>query len=457
MSLHLPLDGYSPILTLTKSLVVVISILLLVITTFIFLRNLRRTHPNPKYIPTPYLKRVWRTWNPRSKYGRLFGGNNHPPYNRSSSPLAHHRDTSYSNIPPSTPTQPSSEIATSTTSNAIDRNTSVRSIMTLPPYYPTPRPSERLIAREGERAGVDTVIEFPETAEEEETRREEEMESLYQIRAARRREIEEREERRRQRREAREAGDWARLEQLRLQSRMRERAESGASIASAASSSTSLGGANGTHSTQLLAEHAARTDSSRDRRVSSVSYAELGLARHDGSRLRADSTESDHRPLLDSAASMGGSQRSSLFRLPLMGPGHRRDRSAGSIPTAESDNPPDTPRTSTHGDRSAAGSRSDNARTPGPDLDFPPPPAGDLADRQRPPEEPPRYEREGREWADEAPPYESPVRARAESEGPPQLPELRRLPAIEVTGSTPGNSVPVTPVDGRGEEGRPRK
>ncbi|KAI4124164.1 MAG: hypothetical protein LQ347_005832, partial [Umbilicaria vellea] len=343
------------ILTFIKSLVVISSFILLIIATFIFLRNLRRTHPNPKYIPTSYLKRAWRTWNPRSRYGRLFGGNSQPPYNRSTSPSGHHRDTSYSNIPPSTATHPSTEIATSTTSNPIDRNTSVRSIMTLPPYYPTPRPSERLIAREGERAGVDTVIEFPETAEEEESRRDEEMESLYQIRAARRREIEEREERRRQRREAREAGDWARLEQLRIQSRMRERAESAASIASAASSTTSLAVASGTNSAQLLAEHTARSDGGRDRRVSSVSYAELGLARHDGSRLRADSVESDQRPLLDSAASMAGSRRSSLFRLPLISPGHRRDRSTGSIMTAESD-APDTPRTSTHGDRSGSAS-----------------------------------------------------------------------------------------------------
>ncbi|SLM35518.1 hypothetical protein LPUS_04820 [Lasallia pustulata] len=304
------------------SLVVISSVLLLISATFIFLRNFRRLHPNPKFIPTPYLKRVWRSWNPSSKYGRLFGGNSYTPYNRPSSSLAH-RDTSYSNIPPSTATGLSTEIAASTTSNAIDRNTSVRSIMTLPPYYPTPRPSERLIAREGERAGVDTVIEFPETAEEEESRRDEEMESLYQIRAARRREIEEREERRRQRREAREAGDWARSEA------------------------------------------------------------------------------------------------------------------------------PDTPRTSTHGDRSG----SDAARTPSASQDSPPQ-GSVFREPNIPPFEPPSYDEEAAVPGEEAPPYESPVRARG---GAPQLPVLRLLPAIEVTGSTPGNSVPVTPVDGRGDEGRTRR
>lgn len=293
---------------------------------------------------------------------------------------------------------------------------------------------------------MDTVIEFPETADEEESRRDEEMESLYQIRAARRREIEEREERRRQRREAREAGDWARLEQLRIQSRMRERAESAASITSAASSTTSLAVASGTGSAQLLAEHAARTDGGRDRRVSSVSYADLGLARHDGSRLRADSFESDHRPLLDSAASMGGSRRSSLFRVPLISAAHRRDRSTGSVMTAESD-APDTPRTSTHGDRSG----SDPARTPSASRDSPPQ-GSDLGESHLPSMQPPSYD-DGLE--EEAPPYESPVRARGE--GVPQLPELRPLPAIEITGSTPGNSVPATPVDGRGDEGRTRR
>ena len=229
---------------------------------------------------------------------------------------------------------------------------------------------------------------------------------------------------------------------------MRERAESAASIASAASSTTSLAAAGATGSAQLLAEHAARTDGGRDPRVSSVSYADLGLARHDGSRLRADSAESDHRPLLDSAASMGGSRHSSLFRVPLIRPSHRRDRSNGSIMTAESE-APDTPRTSTHGDRSG----SDAARTPSASQDSPPQ-GSVFREPNIPPFEPPSYDEEAAVPGEEAPPYESPVRARG---GAPQLPVLRLLPAIEVTGSTPGNSVPVTPVDGRGDEGRTRR
>ena len=318
-------------------------------------------------------------------------------------------------------------------SDGVNRNTSIRSIMTLPPYHPTPHPHERLIAREGERAGVDTVIEFPETTEEEEERREQDMESLYQIRQARRREINERNERRRERQEARAAGDWARLEQLRLQSEGRARARAGSS-ASAGSSTTSLPIA-AANASSMIADHHART-SSRDRRVSSVSYADLGLARHDGSRLRADSVESDQRPLLDSAASMGGDQRiasssrrSSVFHLPTHRfHSHARATSAESVMTTDSELADMTPQSSSE-DRSGSGSGSDPAmRTPS---------VGTSSEPSLPMGEPPEYEH--------APPYTSPVAGRGE--GVPRLPSLRvgqRLPAIQITGSTPA----ATPVIG---------
>lgn len=306
--------------------------------------------------------------------------------------------------------------------------------MTLPPYHPTPHPHERLIAREGERAGVDTVIEFPETAEEEEERREQDMESLYQIRQTRRREINERNDRRRERQAAREAGDWARLEQLRLQSEARARARAGSS-ASAGSSTTSLPIA-AANASSMIADHHARA-SSRDRRVSSVSYADLGLARHDGSRLRADSVESDHRPLLDSAASMGGggdqrnvssSRHSSLFHLPTTHRfhSHARAASAESVMTTDSELADMTPQSSSE-DRSGSGS-DPTMRTPS---------VGTGGEPSPPTGEPPEYE--------DAPPYTSPVAGRGE--GVPRLPSLRvgdRLPAIEITGSTPA----ATPVMG---------
>ena len=177
------------------------------------------------------------------------------------------RDTSYN--PSFTSTEATTQQPTelSAAGNTFDRNTSVRSVITLPAYNATLNPSERLIAREGERAGVDTVIEFPETAEEEEARREEDMEALYQIRQVRRQEIEEREERRRDRQAARTAGDWARLEQLRLQSQLRARARA-ESAASAASSTTSLAPAAGSGS--MIIEHNARYSISYSS-VSSVS------------------------------------------------------------------------------------------------------------------------------------------------------------------------------------------
>ena len=341
--------------------------------------------------------------------------------------------------------------------NNVNRNTSIRSIMTLPAYHPSPNPNERLIAREGERAGVDTVIEFPETAEEEETRREEDMEALYRIRQTRRQEIAERNERRRQRQEAREQGDWARLEQLRLDAQRRARARAD-SAGSAASSTTSLP-QTGT-SRELIAEHAART-SSRDTRVSSVSYAELGLARHDGSRLRADSVESDHRPLLDSAAHISGNnitnnnnnrhnhhnsidsaarhapRRTSRFHLPVFGGRQHRAASASSVATTtDSEIAEMTPQTS-----SAERSGSDPAvRTPTS--------SGASGEPSPPTYEPPRYDdyevapAPGVSYGTAEPPpppdYTSPVRDRGE--GIPRLPTVRvnaSLPAIEIIGSTP--------------------
>lgn len=327
------------------------------------------------------------------------------------------------------PTEPGERV------NGVDRNTSVRSIITLPAYNPSLSPSERLIAREGERAGIDTVVEFPETAEEEELRREEDMESLYQIRQARRREIEEREERRRERQLARETGDWARVEQLRLEGQMRARARAD----SAASASSSLNPTVSASSSALIAEHNARAGS-RERRVSSVSYADLGLARHDGSRLRADSVESsDQRPLLDSAASMGGREGRSRRNSLSQPSAHRRNFSAESYlshPSADED----TPRTSMAGDRSDS--------LPSRQMIHPGAGAGAGPNDDIPPVDPPRYDAVGYEEED-APPYTSPVVGN--EEGPPRLPMISGLPAIEVTGTTPANSVPVTPVDGFGE------
>ena len=329
--------------------------------------------------------------------------------------------------------------------------------MTLPAYDPSLRPNERLIAREGERAGVDTVVEFPETVEEEEARREEDMESLYRIRHARRQEINERNERRRQRQEAREQGDWARLEQLRLDAQRRARARADSNT-SADSSTTTLPPPGS--SRELIAEHAART-SSRERRVSSVSYAELGLARHDGSRLRADSVESDHRPLLDSAASISGNndvsreapRRTSRFHLPVFGR-HHRAASAESMATDTSDISTElTPQTSSADRNGSTGARSESgARTSSGSRSDPVVHTPSGSEPSPPMGQPPEYHEGATEdGLDEAPPgYTSPIRGR--DDGVPRLPSVRvetSLPAIEIVESTPVTTSGHSPFDER--------
>ena len=126
------------------------------------------------------------------------------------------------------------------------------------------------------------------------------------FRLARRTEAAEREERRRLRREARERNDYAALRELRGAERAREAQEGERTLE------------------ELREEHARIRD--RQRAVSSVSYADLGVARHDGTRVRANSEESE-RPLLGDAASIAVSSL------------HRRDRSASSVVSIDSDFP----------------------------------------------------------------------------------------------------------------------
>ncbi|KAL9023397.1 MAG: hypothetical protein Q9196_007228 [Gyalolechia fulgens] len=401
---------------------IVIASLLVLSALYLLLITLRSSHSNPKYIPTSFLKKRWQTWRPKTMKYRMFGfdpispiynqdgrrGGGNPYY--TGTPRTIHNSSLAATDNDQDPIS-TTEMST-TDGDGVNRNTSIRSIMTLPPYRPSPLPSERLIAREGERAGVDVVVEFPETAEEEEARREADMEELYQVRVARRQEADERRERRHARRAAREAGDWARVEQLRLQAMVASNARRAETMGSPASSSISLPRDG---SAAMLAEHHSRT-SSRERRVSSVSYADLGLARHDGSRIRADSAESDHRPLLDSAASPGGSRHEYLFQVRSRPRQHHRDASTGSVLTVDSDGPPaDTPQTSNRsGSDPPALTPSATHGSSGSER---------SGSGGHPREDPPRYEDE------EAPPYTSPVRNSA-----PQLPEVMAVPAIEVEG-----------------------
>ncbi|KAK5943371.1 hypothetical protein PMZ80_004378 [Knufia obscura] len=402
-----------------------------VIAFYIVLRRLRAQGRSPKYLPSKFLKRKWEQWQPKGKYRSVSsterGENGTNPRAREET------------------------AAVNAAAAGVDRNTSVRSVMTLPPYSQAPKETEQVIGREGERGGMDTVVEFPETAEEEEQVRDAEMEALYQIRQARRREIEEREQRRRERREARERGDWQRLEELRRESRQRNQPAQNAS-------STNL------TAETLIAEHASRP---KDRRVSSVAYAEVGQVRHDGTRLRANSTESERGGLLSGAAPFGegahgrnNSDATSLMTLdnlsrptlPWTGGRQRSDSGALSISTTASsfELPQATPtttdeaahRTSDSSEQQNSASTSDsptNARFTPPESEgnetIDPRIVSMIQDSDNDIARPPEYDHH--DWGD-APTYEEALR-RAESMRSARL----AVPTINVQMASEPNSPAV--------------
>ncbi|KAK3987783.1 hypothetical protein QBC44DRAFT_116393 [Cladorrhinum sp. PSN332] len=185
----------------------------------------------------------------------------------------------------------------------VDRNTSVRSVMTLPAYRPKAAETEQVLGREGERDGIDVVVEMP-SAEQEEAMRESEMDALYQIRAARRRQLEEREERRRLRQQARDANDVVAMRELRERGRAQVTTN--------------------TLEIELLRSQHENLKENRTRAVSSVAYAEVGVARADGTRIRANSTDSERVGLLSDAASIAASTTAGGLL-------HRRERSTSSL------------------------------------------------------------------------------------------------------------------------------
>ncbi|CAK7563266.1 MAG: hypothetical protein SEPTF4163_001130 [Sporothrix epigloea] len=207
-----------------------------------------------------------------------------------------------------------SRLANENTNN-VDRNTSVRSVMTLPPYRHKPLENESVLGREGERDGIDVVIEMP-TIEDEEALREGEMNALYQIRVARRRQIEEQEALRIARLQAQARNDQAALSLIREQLR-----------AAATSNTQEIETLRGNH---------VRATESRARAVGSVSYAELGVARHDGTRIRANSTESERIGLLSDVGNIGTSgataQSPAVLQASFDRPSiHQRDHSSNSV------------------------------------------------------------------------------------------------------------------------------
>lgn len=422
---------------------------IVLVLCYLVLRTLRKRHENPKYVPTIYLKQRWQKWKPRN-FTRSKGAYSNRLQETSTASASHLR-TSRQDLS-------HTEAQEVTNEEGVERHTSVRSVMTLPAYSRSVRENERVLAREGERDGIDVVVEAPETEMEEESRRDEEMESLYQIRLQRRQEVEEREDRARRRREARLRGDHAELERIRQE---RVRASEQREAAGAAA---------------MIAEHQQRT-AERERRVSSVVYADLGVARHDGTRIRANSNDSD-RPLLDSAASISGgnslrpwstqdtysthhrnrSQNGSFasvsdegdgsetvdvsemppfgragsdFEIVTLNQGHSRNNSTAPTPT---------------GGRSRASTNTGPVR---PSIDTGRP-SSDLG-HAIPTVDPPSYDAEGFE---EAPPYTSPIDERSprameplvtnmeqprshSANGAPLLPEIGRLPSIRIAASTP--------------------
>ncbi|PQE32605.1 hypothetical protein CJF32_00004155 [Rutstroemia sp. NJR-2017a WRK4] len=277
------------------AVIITIVVLLALLFAIYIIRRTRIKHRNPKYIPTTFLKKAWEKWDPESHRYRLPENNDQLEYTGAAGV-----SRSLSSQPPPS-FNSAARTAVGTQSNnettGVDRHTSVRSVMTLPAYNMTPGQNEQVLGREGERGGIDVVLEYPETVDEEEAQREAEMEALYQVRLARRRENEEREERRRLRREARARGDTVALREL----QNRPATTTGPTVE------------------ELRREHD-RIKKERQRAVSSVAYGDLGIARHDGTRLRANSDESERQGLLGDAASMAASSHY-----------HRRDRSASSV------------------------------------------------------------------------------------------------------------------------------
>ncbi|KAK2623580.1 hypothetical protein QTJ16_007134 [Diplocarpon rosae] len=339
---------------------------------FFILRRTRIKHKNPKYLPTPFLKKAWQKWNPGVMAYKL------PDADESLEPISRLNDNTAAAVATET------EAATA----GVGRNTSVRSVMTLPAYRPNALTDEQVLGREGDREGIDVVIEFPEGPDEEESRREEEMEALYQVRLARRRENEDRELRRRERREARDRGDFAALREIAA----RSRAASGASVEQTVE--------------HLRAEHE-RIKRERQKPVSSVAYGDLGVARHDGTRIRASSHEDEQQGLLGDMASIA---TSSHYR-----GGDRRTSSILSIDTTNFE--PLSSRLTRSRTNSRASALTEWRTSMG---------AGSSPENERgevPPSSPPEYENtslgtprdeRGRERPEPPPDYTSPVLARGE-------------------------------------------
>ncbi|KAF7559095.1 hypothetical protein G7046_g5063 [Stylonectria norvegica] len=299
--------------TSTKTIVfvVVASVLALTLTVafcIIYYRKNRKRSPplpvegeQPEPLKPSFFKRLFGSWRPKDQYEQAAGDESDD--RRRSHPLNPTRARRNRDVEQARNGQGGQNSAAGA---AVDRNTSVRSVMTLPAYYPMARDSEQVLGREGERDGMDVIVDLP-TVEDEEALRDQEMETLYQIRVARRQQIAEREERREARREARRRNDSTALEQIR---------------------SRTIAANNDTTITDLRSS-VDRIKDNRNRSASSVSYADVGIARLDGTRIRANSQESERVGLLSDTGSIAAS-------------GHQRERSGSSAVSIDSDFPSPT-------------------------------------------------------------------------------------------------------------------
>ncbi|KAK6347223.1 hypothetical protein TWF696_007296 [Orbilia brochopaga] len=268
------------------AIVAIIGIIILSFLTYVILKSLRLRYKDPKYLPGSWLKKKWQNWDVMGYHATPTGATS--PAQARINRVARSRANIEAN-------------------RALDRQNSVRSVITLPPYREMAEMDlERTIGREGERAGVDTIVVFPETADEEEARREERMQAMYELRLQRRAQ-----------RAAREA---------------RNNSSGGSLGNNSANNSTSNMDPNATSvsltamdmeaggSGRTASELTAAILNDRTRRLSEVSYADVGYSRHDGSRIRSTSsnrnsasnnTAADSQPLLSDNASNTGQRRRS--------------------------------------------------------------------------------------------------------------------------------------------------
>ncbi|KAF3936597.1 hypothetical protein ABW19_dt0207719 [Dactylella cylindrospora] len=369
------------------TIVVLIGIVIFAFVSYIVLKSLRHRYKDPKYLPGSWLKKKWKNWDVIGYNSAATGSSSGPNQAR-----INRAARSRANIE---------------ANRALDRQNSVRSVITLPPYREMAEMDlERTIGREGERDGVDTVIVFPETAEEEEDRREERMQAMYELRLQRRAQ--------RAARDARASGSVASLE------------NPNATTVSLTAMDMEAGGSGRTTS-----ELTAAILNERSRRLSEVSYSDVGYSRSDGSRIRSTSSNrnetTDSQPLLSDAASAGRRSRSgSMLSLNTSlsgGRGSMDRRDSAEILTGA-------------GADAGAGAGASTSVS------------GDLGQARLPPS----YD--GLDWGD-APPYMSPVspltRSNTAGSTAPRQPGLN-LPLVRVTGaSNPGS--PMSPRDPSRREG----